>query len=148
MIRQATKYDIPKITEMMRKYALEAPVEAFKDSINQDPAYFAQLIYELIAGKGFVLVDNQLNGMLIAAIMPNIWCPKVYELKELAWWIKPEYRKGTLGGKLWIEFNKRGNELLNSKRFNIVYSTEMVSSPSLNYEKRDYKKLETTYFKE
>jgi len=148
MIRQATRYDIPKITEMMREYALEAPVETFKDPINQNAEYFAQLIYELIAGKGFVLVDKELNGMLIAAITPNIWCPKVYELKELAWWVKPEYRKGTLGGKLWLEFNKQGEELLDSGRINIVCSTVMVNSPALDYEKRGYKKLETTYFKE
>ena len=148
MIREATKYDIHKITEMMREYALEAPVETLKNPENQDSQYFGQLIYELIAGKGFVLVDEDLNGMLIAAITANVWCPKVYELKELAWWVKPEYRKGTLGGKLWLEFNKKGNELLKSGRINIICSTVIVSSPALDYEKRGYKKLETTYFKE
>jgi N-acetylglutamate synthase-like GNAT family acetyltransferase len=148
MIRQATKYDIYKITEMMREYALEAPVETFKDPVNQNADYFAQLIYELIAGKGFVLIDDNLNGMLIAAITPNVWCPKVLELKELAWWVKPEHRKGTLGGKLWLEFNKKGEELLDSGRINIICSTVMVSSPAIDYEKRGYKKLETTYFKE
>ena len=148
MIRLATRYDIPKITEMMREYANEAPVESLKNPINQNPEYFAQLIYELIAAKGFVLVDEDLNGMLIAAITPNVWCPKVLELKELAWWVKPEYRKGTLGGKLWLEFNKKGNEFLDSGRINIVCSTVMVSSPAIDYEKRGFKKLETTYFKE
>lgn len=148
MIRQATKYDIPKITEMMREYALEAPIETFKDPVNQNPEYFSHLIYELISGKGFVLVDDKLNGMLIAAMIPNIWCPKVYELKELAWWVKPEYRNSTLGGKLWLEFNKKGEELLDNGRINIVYSTIMVSSPSIDYEKRGFKKLETTYFRE
>lgn len=148
MIRQATKYDIPKITEMMREYANEAPVETLKDPINQNEQYFSQLIYELISGKGFVLVDNELNGMLIALITQNVWCPKVIELKELAWWVKPEHRKGTLGGKLWLEFNKISEELLDSGRINIVCSTVMVNSPDINYEKRGYKKLETTYFKE
>ena len=148
MIRQATKYDIPKITEMMREYANEAPVETLKDPVNQNEQYFSQLIYELISGKGFVLVDNELNGMLIALITQNVWCPKVIELKELAWWVKPEYRKGTLGGKLWLEFNKISEELLDSGRINIVCSTVMVNSPEINYEKRGYKKLETTYFKE
>lgn len=148
MIRQATKYDIPKIAEMMREYANEAPVETLKDLVNQNEQYFSQLIYELISGRGFVLVDNELNGMLIALITQNIWCPKVVELKELAWWVKPEYRKGTLGGKLWLEFNKISEELLDNGRINIVCSTVMVNSPDINYEKRGYKKLETTYFKE
>jgi N-acetylglutamate synthase-like GNAT family acetyltransferase len=148
MIRQATKYDIPNITKMMREYALEAPIETFKDPVNQNEQYFGQLIYELISGKGLVLVDNELNGMLIAAITPNVWCPKVQELKELAWWVKPEYRNGTLGGKLWLDFNKRAEEMLDSGRINIVCSTVMVSSPILNYEKRGFKKLETTYFRE
>lgn len=132
----------------MREYANEAPIEQFKDSLNQNPEYFAQLIYEIINGKGFVLVDNEVNGMLIAVITPNIWCPKVIELKELAWWVKPTHRQGTLGGKLWLEFDKKSKELLNNSRIDIVYSTIMVSSPDINYEKRGYKKLETTYFKE
>jgi hypothetical protein len=133
---------------MMREYALEAPVETFKDPINQNPEYFQQLVYEIIAGKGFVLVDNELNGMLIAIITQNIWCPKVYELKELAWWVKPEHRSGLLGGKLWLEFNRKSKELLDNGRINIVYSTVMVSSPTIDYEKRGFKKLETTYFRE
>ena len=148
MIRLATKYDIAKITEMMREYANEAPIKALKDFKNQDPIYFGNLIHELIVAKGFVLVDDELNGMLIAAIVPNVWCPKVLELKELAWWVKPQHRQGTLGGKLWLEFNKLGKELLSSGRINIVCSTVMVNSPVIDYEKRGYKKLETTYFKE
>jgi hypothetical protein len=148
MIRTATKYDINSLVEMMRQYASEAPIEILKNPDYQDPSYVQKFLYSLIAGQGFILVDKQLNGMLLAVIVPNVWCPKVLELKELAWWVKPEHRNGTLGGKLWLEFNNQGNKMLESGRVKIVTTSSMVTSPKLDYVKRGFKQLETTYYKE
>lgn len=132
----------------MRQYASEAPIEILKNPDYQDPSYVQKFLYSLIAGQGFILVDKQLNGMLLAVIVPNVWCPKVLELKELAWWVKPEHRNGTLGGKLWLEFNNQGNKMLESGRVKIVTTSSMVTSPKLDYVKRGFKQLETTYYKE
>jgi N-acetylglutamate synthase-like GNAT family acetyltransferase len=148
LIRKATKFDINILVPMIKQYAEEAPIELFKNETYQDHKYVAQLLYEIIAVQGFILVDQEINGFLIAVIVPNIWCPKVIELKELAWWVKPEYRKTTLGGKLWLQFNDEGNKMLDNNRVQIICTTTMSSSPALNYEKRGYKLLESTYFKE
>jgi hypothetical protein len=148
MIRKATKFDIPKLLPLIKDYSSEAPIQLFKDESRHNAEYVTQLLYEIIALKGFVLVDNDINGMLIAMVLPNIWCPTILELKELAWWVKPEYRNTTLGGKLWLEFNDQGNKMLDTQKVNMVCTTKMATSPALNYEKRGYQLLETTYFKE
>lgn len=148
MIRKANKFDTPNLIPLMKAYGEESPYRIFKNERFHDSKYVAQLLYEIIAVRGFILIDNDFNGMLIAIITPNVWCPKVTELKELAWWVKPEFRNGTLGGKLWLEFNDLGNKMLDSGQINVVCTTVMSSSPALNYEKRGFKLLETTYFKE
>lgn len=148
MIRLATRYDIAKAVEMMRQYAAEAPIKKLNKPDVQDEKYVSELLFSLILGKGFVLIDNEFRGMICGIVTPNIWCPKVLELRELAWWVKPEFRNTSLGGKLWVEFNKKAQSMLDENKIDIVCSTVMSTSPSLNYEKRGFSKLETTYFRE
>jgi len=86
--------------------------------------------------------------MIIAMITPNIWCPKSNQLNELAWWVAPEKRNGLLGGKLWLEFNKQAQKLLDEKRIDVVMTSLMANSPSIDYSKRGFKQLHTTFFRE
>ena len=87
------------------------------------------------------------RGFIAAIITPNVWCPTVKELHELAWWVKPEYRNTSIGGRLWIEFNECAKHLIEEKRVEIVFVSSMVNSPKLDYEKRGYELLEQTYYK-
>lgn len=148
MIRLATRQDIPKLIELMRGYANESPVDIYKDINFQNTEYVSNLFFSIIIGRGFILVDDDVNGMLVAIKTQNIWSPDILELKELAWWVKPEYRKGSLGGKLWIEFNYLANEMIKENKIQIVTSSLMVNSPKLDYEKRGFRLLESTYIKE
>ena len=106
------------------------------------------LLYSLILGRGFIVIDENLKGMIIAMITPNVWCPKSNQLNELAWWVAPEARNGLLGGKLWIEFNKQAQKLLDEKRIDVVMTSLMANSPKIDYSKRGFKQLHTTFFRE
>lgn len=148
MIRIATKYDIPMLLQMIEKYNAEIAIEKYKDQSLWDRQYISNLLFSLIVGKGFIIIDDEYRGMLLAVITPNVWCPKSYELNEMAWWVEPESRHGTLGGKLWLEFNKQAQKLLDEKRVDVVYTSLMVGSPTIDYSKRGFKLLETKYFRE
>lgn len=148
MIRLATKYDIPALLEMLKKYNAEIQIEKYKDQSLWDKDYIEKLLFSLIVGRGFIIIDEEYKGMLLAVISPNVWCPKSNELNELAWWVEPSSRNGTLGGKLWLEFNKQAKKLLDEKRIDVVYTSLMVGSPAIDYSKRGFKLLETKYFRE
>lgn len=148
MIRLATKYDITRLVDMMRNYASEAPVEILKEPEVQNADHVSQLLFTLIAGRGFILVDDEYKGMIAALINQNVWCPSVLELRELAWWVEPKHRQESVGGKLWLEFNKKAQEFLDTGRVHIVCTSKMITSPTLDYSKRGFKELETTYFRE
>lgn len=148
MIRHATKYDIIELVEMVREYAKEFPSELARQEIWFDENYIKQVLMTMIAGRGFVLVDDEYKGFLAAIVTPNMWFPKLTELCELAWWVKPEFRKTTVGGKLWIAFDKEANSMKQTGRINYIRTALTVGSPAIDYEKRGYKKLETAYIKE
>ena len=148
MIRNAANTEVSAIIEMMRAYANEAPVKVLQQIDTQDTNHVGNLIFNLMAGRGFVLVDDDLQGFIAAIVIPNIWSPKVLELREVAWWVKPECRKTSLGCKLWLAFNKKAQAMLDDGRVQIVCVTSLATSPALDYEKRGYAPLETTYFRE
>jgi N-acetylglutamate synthase-like GNAT family acetyltransferase len=148
MIRKANKFDIPILLDFMREYAKEAPITILNKLEHQNSNHVSNLLISIIMGKGFILIDNELNGMLIAVITPNVWCPSVLELHELAWWIKPEKRNSILGGRLWKTFEDEANKMLNENKIQLVTVTKMTTSPSLDYEKRGFKLLDMNYFKE
>jgi len=81
-------------------------------------------------------------------VAPNLWCPKALILHELAWWVKHEHRNGTLGGRLWAEFNMMAQSMIDSGRVAYACTTVMANSPLIDYTKRGYRPLEATFFKE
>jgi len=148
MIRKATPFDMPALIEMMHSYVAEAPMETLKDSSIYDWNYVESLFSGLMVGRGFILIDTQARGFIAAMVTQNVWCQSILELHELAWWVKPEYRGGTVGGRLWKEFDLLAQEMLDSGRVQIICSSIIADSPKINYEKRGYRLMQTTYFKE
>jgi len=148
MIRLANKFDIPILIAMIQEFSKETLIQKYKDQALWDKKYVGNLLYSLILGRGFIVIDEDLKGMIIAMITPNVWCPKSNQLNELAWWVAPEARNGLLGGKLWIEFNKQAQKLLDEKRIDVVMTSLMANSPKIDYSKRGFKQLHTTFFRE
>lgn len=148
MIRKATRHDIPTLVWMMREYAKEAPIPVLTKQDSHDSNHVGQLIFEIINGRGFVLIDDDYRGMIAAIITPNVWCPKLLELRELAWWVMPEHRNKSLGGRLWVGFDALAQDMLDSKRVSFVCTTVMANSPLIDYTKRGYKPLEATFFRD
>ena len=146
MIRLACKFDVPVLTEMMRKYAAESPIEMLSKKEHHDHDYIKTVLESLIVGRGFVLIDDQMRGMLAAIVTPNFWCPTVAEIKEVAWWVHPEYRNSTIGGRLFFEFVKHSEKLIREKRGDIVCASLMHTSSVESLP--GFKKIESTFVKE
>jgi hypothetical protein len=145
-MRYATKYDMPHLIQMMKAYADEAGIETLKQ--NQNESHVKQLFYQMIAGRGFVLIDDQLRGFLAAYVTRNFWNSSVKELHEVAWWVEPEFRETSVGGKLWLRFNKLAQDMLNQKRVQIVCTSLMPNSPNIDYTRYNFKPMQATFFRE
>lgn len=148
MIRLATRYDIPRLWEIVESYSFEYPIETLGHRENHSVKHVEQLLFSIIHGRGFILIDKHMTGALIAIKQPNIWCPDVMELHELLWWVEPEHRNGTVGGKLWIEYDKIASKLLEEGAINCAYTSVSAKGPLINYIKRGYKAVGASFVKE
>ena len=148
MIRLATRYDIPRLLEIVEAYAYENPIKILGKEDNHDPACVEQLLFTIIMGKGFIYIDKGLRGAIIAVKQQNIWCPKVKELHELLWWVEPEHRNGTIGGRLWKEFDRLAEEMLKEGTIQMVVTSVSPMGPMIDYTKRGYAILGASFFRE
>ena len=147
MIREANKHDMPELLQMMRDYSTQTPVPALQSAAAHDEAHVANLMTQMMAGRGFVLIDNESRGFIAALITTNVWCPDVYELHELAWWVKPEHRNGTVGGRLWKEFDRLATDLIDDGRIDVAVTAVMANNTWIDYTKRGYAPMQATFFR-
>ena len=147
MIREANKHDMPQLLQMMRDYSTQTPVPALQAAAAHDEAHVANLMTQMMAGRGFVLIDNESRGFIAALITTNVWCPDVYELHELAWWVKPEHRNGTVGGRLWKEFDRLATDLIDDGRIDVAVTAVMANNTWIDYTKRGYSPMQATFFR-
>lgn len=148
MIRLATRYDIPRLLEIVEAYAYENPIKTLGKKDNHNPKHVEQLLFGIILGKGFIYIDKNMRGALIAVKQSNVWCPDVKELHELLWWVEPEHRDGTLGGRLWQAFDRTGTEMLKRGDIDLIVTSVSAQGPWIDYTKRDYEAVTASFVKE
>ena len=111
MIRTATVDDVPRIVEMSLRFIESS---SYKQFIQADAEGLERLIGQVML-QGVILVGEMeavyfegdleigreqiLAGMMAIASLTHPFTGEPYG-DELAWWVEPEYRKGTLGHKL------------------------------------------------
>ena len=142
MIRQATKYDKPQIIEMMRLFRDESKIEQFQD-FNNEP-YINRLLDNILAGMGVIFIEDG-KGFIMALISHTAWCDKTFQMYELAWYVRPEHRGGTVGYRLLKTYVDYGKQLKEQGRIKIFTIGKMVTSPNIKYEKFGFSKLDENW---
>jgi GNAT superfamily N-acetyltransferase len=142
MIRQATKHDKTQIIEMLRLFRDETKIEQFRD-FNNEP-YINRLLDNILAGAGVVFIEDG-KGLIMALISHMAWCDKTYQMYELAWYVKPEYRNTTIGYRLLKTYVDYGKLLKASGRIRLFSIAKMVTSPNIKYEKFGFSKLDENW---
>ena len=142
MISQATKYDKTEIIEMLRLFRQESKIEQYQNFDNEE--YINKLLDNIMAGAGVIFIERG-KGFIMALISHSAWCDKTFQMYELAWYVKPEYRGGTIGYRLLKEYVTYGNHIKATGRINIFSIGKMVTSPNIKFEKFGFRKLEENW---
>lgn len=146
MIRRASIFDMNFLICAMVEYAEEAKIDVLNNNHNAE--HVKQVFRNIMAGKGVILMDDRRRGFLAAAIAPNLWNPELLQLSEIAFWVDPAYRGGSVGGRLFLEFNRIADEMLKEGQVHLITTSLRGESPKLDYIKYGYTSNETTYIKE
>ena len=144
-IRKANKFDLPAVIAMLRNFRNNTPIELMRQCDNED--YINRLFHHIILGGGIALIAEDKNhvGMIIGVKDQNIWDPDMKVLRELVYWVEPEYRGTTAGYKLLLQYNKLAKELMDKQKIKMYTMTKMVNSPDLDFSKFGYKKTEEVW---
>lgn len=142
MIRKATKYDKPEIIEMMKAFREESNIEQYKHLDNL--TYWNKLLDTILAGQGVIFIEDG-KGLIMALITHTAWCDRTFQMYELAWYVKPEFRNTTVGYRLLKEYIDYGQQLKEQGRIKLFTIAKMVTSPDIKYDKFGFKKLDETW---
>ena len=150
MIRLATYADAHRIIDLVHDFLCETAYDQAQD--NFDREHTAKLIWT-VQQYGWIwisedLITEQLTGMLMAVREPNMWIPKKSQMREIVWYVRPEYRSTSLAGKLFLKYQEKAEDQLKSGRISGYFTTKMPTTQGLNLERRGFKLTELTYLKE
>ena len=135
MIRQANKYDIDKIIDLIKDFAIQSNNPMAHDPIKWSRNHVMQLITNIIAGQGFILIDDEQTGILIAFKNNCFWNDKSIQLQEV---MLHGYNKFVIA-RLIKEYIKIAKELLRKKEIN---QATMSSYDDLKFERYGMKLIE------
>ena len=83
MIRYANKYDNDKIIELLKDFAIKSDNPMTYNPLKWSKTYNEQILATLYAGSGFVLIDDEQTGILVAVKSPCFWLQNTYQLQEI-----------------------------------------------------------------
>lgn len=144
--RLATKHDLPHVIEMLKHFRDQTPIDLMR-GVN-DEAYITRLYTVLINGGGVIVLaeeQDKIAGMCIGMIDGTIWDPKLYVMRELVYWVEPEYRGGTAGYKLLKRYSDEADLLLDQERIKMYTISKLANSPNLDYGRFGFRKVEETW---
>lgn len=85
MIRFANKYDNDTIKDLLIDFYKTYNHKLAIDTSKWSATHVDNILSQIYAGLGFVLIDNDGGGFLAALRVPCIWIPDTYQLQEGMW---------------------------------------------------------------
>lgn len=135
MIRQANKYDIDKIVELLKDFAIQSNNQLKGSPLDWSKTYVTQIITNIMAGQGFILIDDKQTGILVAYKSHCFWNDKSIQLQEV---MLHGYNKFVIA-RLIKEYTKIAKELLRKREIN---QATISSYNNLKFERYGMKLIE------
>jgi hypothetical protein len=135
LIRQANKYDIDKIVELLKDYAIQSNNQLKGSPLDWSKTYVIQVITNIMAGQGFILIDDKQTGILVAYKSYCFWNDKSIQLQEV---MLHGYNKFVIT-RLIKEYTKIAKELLKKREIN---QATISSYNNLKFERYGMKLIE------
>jgi GNAT superfamily N-acetyltransferase len=141
-MREATIHDKMQIMEMMVKFRDESGFNEFMHFTNE--SHFFSMLDNIFAGQGIIYIEEN-KGLLMAMVLPSIWCNKTYGLHELAWFVLPEYRNTTIGYRLFKAYIAYAKKLKTIGRIKYFTMTKLDNSANFDYAKYGFTKKDENW---
>lgn len=135
MIRYANKYDNNKIIDLIKDFAIKSDNPLTKNPLSWSKTYVESILNSLYAGQGFVLIDSECTGILVAVKTQSFWNQNVYQLQETML----HGKTNIVIARLIKEYLKIAKNMLDKNQIN---QAVMSSYPNIDLSKFGLKLLE------
>jgi len=150
MIKQAkTIADFQQVITLLKDFLSETAYSSSYD-LSVSDQHLGKMAAAM-SKSGYIWLaynEQQPVGLLIAVRESNMWAPALTQLREIVWYVRPEHRKTSLGGRLFLEYCRCGDELIEQKKIQGYFTTKMTSTDDIDLERRGFRLTERTYLKE
>lgn len=147
-IRLATRADLEVVTNLVVEFL---QTTTYKEHIQElDIKHITKLAYAVIqVGRVWLYeVDKVAVGLLMAVMEQNVWIQSKQSLRELVWYVREEFRGSPTAAKLFIEFCREGEKLLNNGQIDGYFTTRMSSTTNYDLSKRGFREVERLFLKD
>lgn len=108
MIRLANKFDIDAIVQHLKEFAIESKNPLTNNPLLWSKTHTEAILASIFAGQGFILIDEEKNGILVAVKTQCFWLKDVWQLQE----VMLHSRSKILSARLVKEYVKISKEML------------------------------------
>lgn len=141
-----TKFDYEDLCDMMTEFARTCGVSDLdKDSYDREYAKNVLLRCEKTGASYIARDGNKAVGMILSMRVQELWIPNIIRLRELAWYVRPEYRHTTVGARLFAAYKETAEIMREQGKITGFTMTKLHNSDNFDYEKRGFKFIEATY---
>lgn len=138
MIREANKFDLPKLIELIKQFAIEYDNVLTSQPINWSKTHAEAVLSHIFAGLGFVLIDEENNGILVACKLPSFWIPNMYQLHEVL--LRADNKVTTI--KLIKEYINKAQDMIDNGE---ITNAIIASHTDVDYTKLGLSKMEVNW---
>ena len=148
MIRLATRADLNNVTDLLLEFLTETSYS--NHCAEPDAEYLKRLVFSVLhQGYIWILFDaDKPQGILVSIKEASIWMPNKISLRELVWYVRPEYRGTVSAGRMFVKFCEQGDKLLESGDISGYFTTRMSTTADYDLERRGFRQTEKLYIKE
>jgi hypothetical protein len=83
MIRLANKFDIDDIVRLLKEFAIKSNNPLTLNPMKWSKTYVEIVLTNILAGRGFCLIDDEKTGILIAIKSQCFWVENEWQLQEV-----------------------------------------------------------------
>lgn len=149
MIRPAKTTDLEQVLFLLKAFAGQSLIN-YSEWSEDDVRNAKKILLNLIV-KEYLMVaekDGKLIGMIGAQREQDPWIQSRRRLRELFWWVDPDYRRTKLSAELFVRWQRDTERMLKDKLVDQVSLSTQPSKSDIDLSTRGWTCVESHWIKE
>jgi RimJ/RimL family protein N-acetyltransferase len=149
MIRPATVKDLDQLIDLLKAFA-SASLVSYSDWTEQDVASARQRLTNMILNHYIMVADkdDKVIGAIGAIREQDPWIRSKNRMRELFWWVDPEYRRSRLSAQLFVRWQGDVERWLEKELVDSVSLSIQPGSSDIDLSRRGWRCVEQHWIKD